>query len=642
MDNITVRHSKIKRVIITLLPAIFLLGIFLCATICTKCLEYGSLADHIVSNIGLFLFVPMFLSIPFGIKVNREKIVFDGNNFTVTPFIGTTRTIPLPEVKICTISISGKIKLFDKDSNLVCKYRGKQDEQKTILRALQRAQKCVFTFSDGEGRQTVAKSSDQIVLAYLATGKIMFPQESYRQMHGFQEPPYAEGEINEDLRNRLRKCKKRVSIGQIVCMMLPILGIILAIIPVRVEIIKYIAIVLFWGGILGIWLLDYYWRRKKFAVIQPTFYRVMATAEDEMDFSSKGANRHLIYEFQDKYGAVRRRPTEGVNASNLAWGTEVGIRKALWYSPYSEYLLETEPTKVSLLKNKKKLSLKEWIRQHPILAVSYIAVFASVSFYIYQCGKGQVIMYQNGGSELQTEWGNQGENMDEQVSAAVEVTGMNQEELEAWLKQSFYPYFYANDAEDAFERFDVHSCKDSMDEEMVQKIKDNLSESWGIHNRRSLIRVTDSLLKKGDKYTYSRTLDKMGEESMELPKDMITYTYKLYDPDEYYRYLGTYLAYNEIGDAGVDAWDYGRCIRLFAFGYLCGYISYDEYLIHAAPIAVHLQDEYDSWTQMYESYYYGHLIFLGRNGYTNVSGLYDNYSDYERMGRDVTIPFRDE
>ena len=183
MDNITVRHSKIKRIIITLLPALFFFGVFLCATICTKFLEYGSLADDIVGNIGLFLFVPMFLSIPFGIKVNREKIVFDGNNFAVTPFIGTTKTIPLPDVKICTISTSGEIKLFDKDSNLVCKYRGKQDEQKAILRALQRAQKCVFTFSDGKGTQTVAKSNDQIVVAYLTTGKIMFPEESYRQMH---------------------------------------------------------------------------------------------------------------------------------------------------------------------------------------------------------------------------------------------------------------------------------------------------------------------------------------------------------------------------------------------------------------------------------------------------------------------------
>lgn len=47
---------------------------------------------------------------------------------------------------------------------------------------------------------------------------------------------------------------------------------------------------------------------------------------------------------------------------------------------------------------------------------------------------------------------------------------------------------------------------------------------------------------------------------------------------------------------------------VIAFGYICGYISYDEYLIHAAPLAVYLQNEYDSWETMYESYYYGYLI----------------------------------
>lgn len=126
-------------------------------------------------------------------------------------------------------------------------------------------------------------------------------------------------------------------------------------------------------------------------------------------------------------------------------------------------------------------------------------------------------------------------------------------------------------------------------------------------------------MEKGDKYTYAHTLEEMDEDIMSLPEDAVVYNCKINEPDEVYRYLGTYFAYNEIGDAGVDAWDYCRCIRLYAFGYLCGYISYDEYLIHTAPIAVYLQNEYDSWTRMYQSYYYGYLIFLGRNEYTNIS-----------------------
>ena len=127
----------------------------------------------------------------------------------------------------------------------------------------------------------------------------------------------------------------------------------------------------------------------------------------------------------------------------------------------------------------------------------------------------------------------------------------------------------------------------------------------------------------------------MGEKEMNMPEDTIMYTYRLYKEDEWLQYMGTYKAYNEIGDAGIDAWDYCRCTRLFAFGYICGYISYDEYLIHSAPIVAYLQDEYDSWANMYESYYYGDLIFLGRNKHSDSGYMYGGYANYEYMGEDA-------
>lgn len=82
-------------------------------------------------------------------------------------------------------------------------------------------------------------------------------------------------------------------------------------------------------------------------------------------------------------------------------------------------------------------------------------------------------------------------------------------------------------------------------------------------------------------------------------------------------------------------------VRLFAFGYICGYISYDEYLIHAAPLAVYLQNEYDSWETMYESYYYGYLIFAGRNKNSSSSVIYSDYRYYEIMAVKTEIPFPD-
>lgn len=62
-----------------------------------------------------------------------------------------------------------------------------------------------------------------------------------------------------------------------------------------------------------------------------------------------------------------------------------------------------------------------------------------------------------------------------------------------------------------------------------------------------------------------------------------------------------------------DAWDYGRCIRLYAFGYMCGYISYDEYLRYSQPLMTKPQEGYTSWEELYKNYAYGYMIFAGRN-----------------------------
>ena len=258
-------------------------------------------------------------------------------------------------------------------------------------------------------------------------------------------------------------------------------------------------------------------------------------------------------------------------------------------------------------------------------------------------GRGKLHSYTHDGRNLKTEWTARDAVTDEQTNTAVEAAGMEREELEKWLKQSFYPYFYVNSTSfGEFDAFDVENYADVMGEDKVEAIRENISDYWGIHDRKSLMKTTDSLLQKGDKYTYAQTLEKLGEEALTLPEDSIYYTYKLYAPDEMCKYLGTYYAYNNIGDAGVDAWDYCRCIRLFAFGYICGYISYDEYLIHAAPLAVYLQNEYDSWETMYESYYYGYLIFAGRNKNSSSSVIYSDYRYYEIMADKTEIPFRTE
>ena len=46
----------------------------------------------------------------------------------------------------------------------------------------------------------------------------------------------------------------------------------------------------------------------------------------------------------------------------------------------------------------------------------------------------------------------------------------------------------------------------------------------------------------------------------------------------------------------------------------------------------------DSWETMYESYYYGYLIFAGRNKNSSSSVIYSDYRYYEIMADKTEIP----
>ena len=172
MGTVVVRNSVAKRVIVTLMPAISFLCMFGLAAISVNFLEYGSTADRIVGYIGVSCIIPMIVSIPFIFKVNREKTVLDINTFYVTPFVGRTKNIPVQDVKVCTIGRRKKIRLFDEKSNLICKYKSTQDKEQIILKTLQKAGTCTFTFSVRNGKQVVVKGSDRIFTDYLATGEV--------------------------------------------------------------------------------------------------------------------------------------------------------------------------------------------------------------------------------------------------------------------------------------------------------------------------------------------------------------------------------------------------------------------------------------------------------------------------------------
>ena len=100
----------------------------------------------------------------------------------------------------------------------------------------------------------------------------------------------------------------------------------------------------------------------------------------------------------------------------------------------------------------------------------------------------------------------------------------------------------------------------------MEAIRENISDYWGIHDRKSLMKTTDSLLQKGDKYTYAQTLEKLGEEALTLPEDSIYYTYKLYAPDEMCKYLGHTIT------LGMQEWMHGTIADASGYLHLAIYV----------------------------------------------------------------------
>ena len=80
----------------------------------------------------------MFVSIPYIIKVNRQKIVFDGYILKVTPTIGYTKEIQVTDIKACNILKNKTVVLMDEKSNVLCKYPKKLDKDNVIYYALKR------------------------------------------------------------------------------------------------------------------------------------------------------------------------------------------------------------------------------------------------------------------------------------------------------------------------------------------------------------------------------------------------------------------------------------------------------------------------------------------------------------------------
>ena len=170
MEKMEVRVSLKKRVLVTLIPLMCMVGVILDASL-ELFMEYSPLLDAIERDIFFLILGGAILSIPFIIKVNRKKITVDGNTLWITPAIGCKKSVSIYDVKIC--SVGKKIKLYDDKSYLMVEYEASYDPKKIILNALQRNSRCRYNFFVKKQAPIVANANDMIVRNYIRTGEVV-------------------------------------------------------------------------------------------------------------------------------------------------------------------------------------------------------------------------------------------------------------------------------------------------------------------------------------------------------------------------------------------------------------------------------------------------------------------------------------
>lgn len=649
MKMLVLRNTMKKRIFITLLPLLSVLCLLTLIGICETFIERSSFLYDFLSVFSLVFFFPMIIGLPFTIKVNREKIKYDGYYLYITPFIGRTKELPLVEVGLAVIDSKNYVKLFNENGNKLCKYHKEQDFQGILLADLDRAGVPIVEYSYS------AKAMLELPIEERQSGEKQSEErkddagEGFLEIYGFKEKIYDKEDIDINIAKALEKTDRKILFVGYGAMLIIYGGLIrIAKLVNEFAYESFVAaiscLVLYTVVAAGFCILfDYFFKWKRFNILKPTYSKVSVKPIGMIKIKDGKtiARRHMLYEFTDRNGQIRHRASDVQLTENVKEWDLNSQKTVMWYSPYADYLIPDDSLMFSFKGKNERLTLMEWMKKNPIGMTIMVAIIAITMFSVTNVQKEMSYKPEVEESPLKVEWADEGADLSAEVDAAIASTGMDKETYEEWLKQTYYPYFRVNKGGGKiFINFDVETYNDNAEECRTEDIRENIEENWGITDRKTLIETTDSLLDKGAKYGYKRTINRMGEEVLDMSEEEIQDKYG--ERDSYYQYLGCYLAHKNIPEVGLDGWDYGRCIRLYACGYICGYISYEEYLIHSVPVALQIQEEFESWTHMYESYYYGYLYFLGRNDYNDKSALMWGYANYGIFESCLFVPLKAE
>lgn len=206
-----------------------------------------------------------------------------------------------------------------------------------------------------------------------------------------------------------------------------------------------------------------------------------------------------------------------------------------------------------------------------------------------------------------------------------------------WIAATCATYNYVNDLDST----KIGGAEPgSSDAEGLKKM---LVDGWGIKDRKTAIDALNTMLDRGQRKGYHKIITQLQKEGVIQMDEGDAYKNidnRNWSDEKKQRYHACIRAYTVFGDRGLDAWDYCREIQILGDCYLSGYISLEECLDQALPVAQILQDEFNSWDEMNQSYLYGYWYYTKTNPEEKCSDSYYRFNDYYALTFSKDNPYK--
>ena len=154
-----------------------------------------------------------------------------------------------------------------------------------------------------------------------------------------------------------------------------------------------------------------------------------------------------------------------------------------------------------------------------------------------------------------------------------------------------------------------------------------LMTGWKISSRKSAMSTIARLVDKGQRASYLTEMQAMID-SGDMEKDIL----KEYgDNEKAYRMLATQQAYERLGERALTGWDLSRANQVLGDCYDAEYISLEEYLNLSLEISKLIQEEFDSWEELADSYLLGYQFWQAADPQELYGELADRRESYEEL-----------